>query len=408
LALPGIRTVLKDRFYTLQRTDTAIGPRVLAIGYRDTADGTNNVSSYDPYFAKSEEDVIASFGEGSHLHKAFLELAAGGAPRIYLVAVDADVEDADLLSTGDGNPFDLAFDAAESALPDIIVPYGRGANVYDWDDYATPATPGGADKIGFAADNDPLGANSLAKRVADKMQVIADRSNPVFAVMGVAPFLGSNSANMTTAQRTAHLTLPNLYENDDPGNLTGQYLSVVAAELRPNGYPNEFGWANGAAHYAGQISQMIPWHAPTGLTAIGAASVRYRPNRVEQEALIEKGVVPLAVDSTNAAVWVDGRTFAINTSDYVRLSTLRIVFDVVNMIRFIGRPFIGKPASLENRNGLETAITSGLRQFHLRGALLSSDFVVTYLPRENKASIDLVLQVAFEIRNIDINVSLQF
>lgn len=407
MALPGIRTVLKDRFYTLQRTDTAIGPRVLAIGYRDTADGTNNVQSYDPYFARSEEDVIASFGLGSHLHKAFLELAAGGAPRIYLVAIESDVEDADLLTTGANNPFDLAFDAAEAAVPDIIVPYGRGSNALDWDDFATPATPGGGDKLGFVADNSSSGATSLAKRVAGKMQVITDRSGPAFAVMGVAPYLGSG-ANMTTAQVATHLELPNLYENDDPGNLNGGFVSVVAAETRPVGYPVEFGYANGACQYAGQVSQLNSWLAPTGSVAINTGNVRYKPNRTQQEALIEKGIVPLAIDSTNAAIWVDGRTFSINTSDYVRLTTLRIVFDVVQMVRFVGRPFIGKPASLENRNALETAITSGLRQYQMRGALLGSDFVVTYRPRENKATVDLVLQPAFEIRNIDINVSLQF
>lgn len=408
MALPGIRTVLKDRFYTLQRTDTAIGPRVLAIGYRDTADGTNNVADYDAYFAKSEEDVIASFGEGSHLHKAFLELAAGGAPRIYLVALPASVQDSDLLTTGDNNPFDLAFDAAEAALPDIIVPYGRGSNTYDWDDFATPATPGGHEKLGFVADNSASASVSLAKRVADKMQVITDRSTPVFAVMGVTPYLDSSSANMTTAQLSSHLNLSNLYENDDPGNVNGQYLTVVAAETKPVGYPAAFGWANGAAQFAGQVSQLNSWLAMTGQPAVNTGSIRYKPNRTQQEALIEKGVVPLAIDSTNAAVWVDGRTFSINTSDYVRLTTLRIVFDVVQMVRFVGRPFIGKPASLENRNGLETAITSGLGQYQKRGALLGSDFIVTYKPRENKAEIDLVLQPAFEIRNIDINVSLQF
>jgi len=414
MALPGIRTILKDRFYTIQRTDTAIGPRVLAIGYRDTADGTNGVADLDPYFATDERKVIDSFGEGSHLHKAFLELAAGGAPRIYLVALPSDATDADIVGNTDGI-FDTAFEAAESAQPDIIVPYGRGANSLDWDDWATPATPGGADKFGFYADNSASGATSLAKLVADKTQEISDRSNPCFSVMGVKPFVGyelgglggATSGSMTTTHTAAHLALPNLYDHNTEANDRGSYLSVVAAEVRPVGYPAEFGWANGAATYAGQISQVDPWISTTGSIVPNVELVRYNPNMVQQLALINKGLVPLALDFTRAPTWIDGRTFGRDSSDYVRITTLRIVFGVIGMVRAVGRPFIGKPASLENRNSLETAITSGLRTFQQLGALLGSDFVVTYVPRENKAIIDLVLQPAFEIREIEISVSVQ-
>lgn len=414
MALPGIRTVLKDRFYTIQRTDTAIGPRVLAIGYRSTANGTNGVSDLDPYFATNEQDVITSFGLGSDLHKAFLELASGGAPRIYLVALPAETTDSQLINNT-GGIFDAAFDAAESALPDIIVPYGRGANSRDWDDWATPATPGGADKFGFYADNSSNGTTSMAKLVADKVQVISDRSNPCFAVMGVKPYVayeqgglgGLNSGKMITSQVATHLAFPNLYDHNLVGNTNGSYLTVVAAELRPVGFPIEFGWANGAATYAGMVSQIDPWISTTGRITPQVELIRYAPNRTQQEALIDKGLVPLALDYTRAPTWVDGRTFGRDVSDYVRITTLRIIQATTAMIRQVARPFIGKPASLENRNGLETAITSGLRNLQLLGALLGSDFVVTYIPRENRAEIDLVLQPAFEIRNIDISVSVQ-
>ena len=38
------------------------------------------------------------------------------------------------------------------------------------------------------------------------------------------------------------------------------------------------------------------------------------------------------------------------------------------------------------------------------GALLDSDFVVSYIPRENRAVVDLVIRPAFELRTIDISV----
>lgn len=414
MALPGIRTALKDRFYTIQRTDTAIGPRVLAIGYRSTADGTNGVADLDPYFATNEQDVITSFGLGSDLHKAFLELASGGAPRIYLVSLPAASTDSQLVNNT-GGLFDSAFDAAEAALPDIIVPYGRGANFRDWDDWATPATPGGADKFGFYADNSTSGTTSLAKLVADKVQVISDRSNPCFAVMGIKPYVayeqggtgGSTAGKMTPSQVATHLGLANLYDHNSTGNTNGSYLTVVASEVRPVGFPIEFGWANGAATYAGMIAGIDPWIATTGRIAPNVELVRYSPHRTQQEALIDKGIVPLGLDYTRAPTWIDGRTFGRDVSDYVRITTLRIVQLTTGMIRAATRSFIGKPASLENRNGLETAITSALRNLQFLGALLGSDFVVTYIPRENRAEIDLVLQPAFEIRNIDITVSVQ-
>jgi hypothetical protein len=78
------------------------------------------------------------------------------------------------------------------------------------------------------------------------------------------------------------------------------------------------------------------------------------------------------------------------------------------MIRNVSEKFIGEPATTENRNAFETAITSGLRTFQITGGLLGSDFIVTYIPRANAANVDLVLQPAFELRNINVTISVQF
>jgi hypothetical protein len=40
------------------------------------------------------------------------------------------------------------------------------------------------------------------------------------------------------------------------------------------------------------------------------------------------------------------------------------------------------------------------------GALLDSDFTVSYIPAENKAIVDLVLTPAFELKNIDVQVAI--
>lgn len=415
--LPGVRTVIEDRFYTLTRADTATGPRIAVIARRDTASGTTDsrgvaVYDYDPYFAASEKEVITVFGEGSHAHRAYLETAAGTGSRIYIIATPAGTLDSALTNTADDSIFDQAFNAVEQIRADFVVPYGRGSGPEDWDDYATPATPG-TSQFGFCADNSASAGTSLAKLVADRVQVITERTHPLLAVMGVKPYVGNTdfaTGSFTNGNLNTHITFPNLIDNDGAtiGD-NGSYVIVVATELRPIGYPAEFGFSNGACMLAGYIANLDSWRAPTGKTIynLDRRGLRYAPNRVQAEAMLDKGVVPVMLDFTNAAVWVDGRTFGKDTSDYVRVTTKRIVFDVVKGVRIQAQKFIGEVASFANRTAMETGISSVLRQFQQIGALLGSDFAVTYIPRENKAVIDLVLQPAFELRNIEITVSVQ-
>lgn len=415
MALPGVRTVINDRFYSLSRTDIPVGPRVVAIARRDTPDGTENVSDYDPYPATSERRVVAAFGEGSELHRAYLELTSGGASRIYLVALPGDLTDADIVTD---DVLDQAFDAAELARPDIIVPWGRGGHPSDWDEGdATPSLS----KIGFYANNESIPSESLPYKVAQRCKNISERSNPVFGILGIAPFSnGSSTSNMTVANMNEHFdiatpatptaennTLATLTDRESHDNAAGMYVSVIATELRPLGYPAEFGFSNGACMYAGSISQMNSWTSPTNKTVFNVAELRYSPTRGMQEELISRGVVPVALDYNRVPIWVDAQTFGKAASDYTRLSTLRIVLQTISMVRNVAQIYVGEAATVENRNAFETAISSSLRQMQILGALITSDYIVTYLPRENKAVVDLVLNPAFEMRTIEIAVSVQ-
>jgi hypothetical protein len=422
VALPGVTTVLKDRFFTLSRTDAPVGPRVVILATRDTAEGTadgqgNAVANYDPYLPRSEADCIAAFGEGSGCHRGYLEATAGGATRVYIVAIPMGTTDTALATSA---VLDPAFAAAETARPDIIVPWGRGSHPNDWD---VPATPN-ALPIGFYADNTTAGAltNNLARSVAAKCRDISDRTQPVFAVMGIKPFLGSESAtpstgteNITAGNLATHLGLADLTNREAAGfGLDGQYLTVVGCELNVSGYPQNtvdrtkagvWGYSNGAALYAGQVSQLDPWKATTGKGIFNVTSLRYNPTRTQQEGMISKGVVPVSLDFNRVPVWVDGLTFAKASSDYTRLTTLRVAFSATQGIRETAQKFIGEAATLANRNALDTAVTGLLRNMTQIGAITSSSFVITYVPRENKAIIDLVIRPVFELRNIEISIA---
>lgn len=424
MALPGVKTVLQDRFYSLARTDSPGGPRIAVIGRRDTVPGSDLatpstepdlVRSYSVYNARSEQNVITQFGKGSDLHKAFLELLSGGASRVYLIALPADTTQADLDDVGEHSVFEKAFNEAETLLPDFIVPYGRGGNETDWDDFYTPATPGPTPKwYGFHADNDVAAGVSMARRVSNKVKEISERSNPCMAVLGVKPWLGQEP--MSAADIAEHIKLTKLTDRNTPAldssgydkshNL--QYVSVVATEIQPSGYPVEFGWANGACTYAGFISGLRANQSSTNKTILNIQDLRYNVNRVQRNDITELGAVAVGLDFTRAPLWVDGVTFARDESDYKRLTTMRIVFETMSMVRNVSQKFIGEPATLENRNAFETGITSGLRGFQQTGGLLASDFIVSYYPRDSTAKVDLVIQPAFELRNIDVTISVNF
>ena len=69
--------------------------------------------------------------------------------------------------------------------------------------------------------------------------------------------------------------------------------------------------------------------------------------------------------------------------------------------------FIGQPSTLQVRNSMETSITAGLRGMQMLGAILDSDFNIRYIAGENKALIDLVLTPAFELKNIEVQISVE-
>jgi len=420
MSLPGVRTILKDRFYSLSRTDAPEGTRIAVLARRNNtafegesvtnfeslpATGTEQVLvrsdgrryTYDEidgwtstddqgaysvepdfthYTPRSERDVIAAFGEFSDAHLAYVETTAGGAGRVILVPLP-DVADGAI-----AGELEAAFEEAEVARADIIVPWGNSDGGFD-------AKVHGAEVIRMC-------------------KLITDRSNPVFAVMGVS----GDASNVG-----AFLDGLDLERVTD-----GQYLVTVVTQVRPTAYtvaeqryandpdntePLDLGWGNGAPQVAGLLSTLPSETAATGKRLRGVEEMRFEPNRAQQRRIIDMGGVPVTRNYSRQTVVVDGQTSAPRNSDYVRLSTLRIVFDAIQLVRRATEPFIGEAATLDHKNAMETAVTSALRDMKLAGALLDADSVVTYAPRENKAYIDLVLTPAFEIRNIEVAISVQ-
>lgn len=418
MALPGVQATIKDQFYGLSQVNIPAGPKLLIIGKRTTANGTGGVSDLDPYYATREDEVKAAFGSGSDLHKGFLEANAGGATRIYMVALPSDTVfnytlgtlqsdsfDADTGATED--LFDTAFAAAEIVRPDVIVPWGRGSNSTEWESPATPEND--VDHFGFYADNgvyntlaEEADQVSLAFKVAKKCFELTRDSHPVFSVMGVKPYLGT-AENMIPSQVVSHLSLSNLIDREDMGEY-GRYLVVVAGELRPVGY-GDLGYSNGATMLAADTVQRTEWSSATGQTVFNLTALRFTPSKAKQLDLIDKAVVPVTVGYNRIPQWVDVMTFSPVGSDYARLTTVRIIFTAIQVVRSAAQPYIGQAATLQTRNALETQVTSGLRGMQQQGALYASTPTFTYNAASNEVIVDLVLVPAFELRSVEVRVS---
>jgi hypothetical protein len=211
---------------------------------------------------------------------------------------------------------------------------------------------------------------------------------------------------MTPGQVATHLSAANLVSRDDSNvKEIGRHVVVVGTELKPSNYPESWGYANGATALASALSRMSSYISTINKTVYNISSLRYNPSKTVLSALTDKGVNCVILNFNGAPIFSDGLTFAGASSDYTRLTTLRIVSEAMLVVRQSCQKFIGQPSTLQVRNSMETSVTSSLRGMQQLGAVLDSDFNIRYIPEESKALIDLVLTPAFELRNIEVQIS---
>lgn len=412
MAIPGVTTIIRDRFYSVSRQDAPSGPRIVAIAKRSTASGTGGINDLDVFRCTNESDVITALGSGSDAHRAFLELISAGAERIYIVPLPSDTAfnaSTGAVTSGGSDVFNDAFVAAEAALPDIIIPWGRGGHPSEWE---SPATPSNEPGIGFYADNSTTLASNWAYKAASLAKTISENTNPCIVVMGVKPYVNTanSSARITPGQLVTHLNFPNLPNRDNGEDFkeVGPYITVVATELKPLNYSIDgvdLGYTNGATALAATMSRLPSYSSVVNKPTYNVESLRYNPTRTQQASLGDKGLNSVIINFNKVPVFGEGMTFSQSNSDYTRLSTKRIVDEATLIVRQVCQKFVGEPSNIQVRNAMETAITSGLRGMQLLGALLGSDFAVTYIPNQNKAIVDLVLTPAFELRTIQVQVA---
>lgn len=205
----------------------------------------------------------------------------------------------------------------------------------------------------------------------------------------------------------------------------GAYLSVVSAPLVAVGTqvaslalavgapPSSIArTTTGVAGYAGLINSLAPHSATTG-KRIGGVQASKTLSKTQANRLTGFRHVTLYTRSTGLSVTKDV-TGAHNVSQYRRsdynlLSTVRIVFDVVDSIRSVGDRYIGEPNNAPQLNAMDNDIEAVLASFAGVGALRGYTYSLSSTPDQRVLGIvevNLTLEVAYEILEIQLTVSL--
>ena len=243
---------------------------------------------------------------------------------------------------------------------------------------------------------------------------LADGVNEAIGIISVKPATGNTLSAVNdwfkklTAVSTTDLTRgANIMAAFD-----SKFVSTVAME--PLFINNEVSvpyTATGEATYSGLISTLQPQSSTTNKRIDRVVGLRYPLSNTQLNTLSEKRYVTLRRGGTPPGIVVtDGVTAAATGSDYVRLSTVRIVFAAMDVVREVAEPFIGEPNDAAERQALETAITRGLQKMTEARALRDFAFTVKSTPAEQVqgiVNVEMILVPAFEMRKIQVTVKLR-
>jgi hypothetical protein len=195
------------------------------------------------------------------------------------------------------------------------------------------------------------------------------------------------------------------------------YVSVVASPELGYVLPGkaELYFANGVVTYAALVSTLKAESAPTNKRVYGVAGIHYNLSLRQLNALTGNKFVTFRLKN-NQIVVTDGCTTAPDyflggqkqTSDFARLSTLRITQAASQLVRELTEPFIGEPNRMPQYNSMNATIKGGLEAMKNAGAIMDYRFTVVAAGGTlSEAVVTLELIPAFEMKRVSVNVSLK-
>ena len=197
----------------------------------------------------------------------------------------------------------------------------------------------------------------------------------------------------------------------------GWYTSVVVGP-EPVMVSDTLGtyYGSPAIAYAALNASLKPQSAPTNKALPGVKGMKYKFSNKQMNDLIGNRMVVFKLKNegtttaSSAPYVVDGCTAGAEGCDYARLSTVKIVTDVVDQIREVADPFIGEPNTVEQRNALSSLISKRLGNLLEQGEIQYYEFEINATIQQvvlGECSIALTLVCPMELRKITTVVALR-
>jgi len=441
--LPGTTVEITDMGLRISRPPS--GPKIMLLG--ETTSTNSLAAAYIPYKVAAGTITTAyktfknADSSVSPLCKALMECQIAGGRNIELMNI---VPTASGALTGDDDMYGY-LDAAYAALfnynPDIIVPCGVhlddtvsadgagfGRNFgYQLADFCYQATKNNNTCLGVIGVDGPIVSASGTPTLAEIESWVSDLELYTNCAVydGTTDSNGDGLPDNFAFVATSDGHMPANYAGGDvedaKGNKVdiGSYISVVAGQIRavneaandlyPTlGYYN----ADGAASYAGLIASLPAMSAPTNKTVSGV-TLQNNMSLSQANRLAGSRFMPI-IEKPKGVVAASAMTGAYNISDYsrsdfVRLTTVRIVQDAINYVRAACDQFVGEPNNAPQRNAMGAAIESALVSMKDVGALRRYDYNIYSTPTDQvlgRATVELLLVPSFELQQVTVYISL--
>jgi hypothetical protein len=171
-----------------------------------------------------------------------------------------------------------------------------------------------------------------------------------------------------------------------------------------------------AIAYAALNATIKPQSAPTNKALPGVKGMRYKLSNRQLDLLTANRMVTFKIKgegtstATSVPYVVDGCTCGAPGTDYGRLSTVKVVTEVVDQVREVADPFIGEPNTVEQRNALAALISKRLSYLKEQGVIQYYEFEISASIQQvliGECTIALTLVAPQELRKITTVVALK-
>jgi len=190
----------------------------------------------------------------------------------------------------------------------------------------------------------------------------------------------------------------------------GKYISITAMYLTFYNSTDETGFgyqSNMASYYGGFYSALPSNSAPTNKTVTGVRAP-FRISKTKLNSLAKMKYIAIKQKENKLRI-SDAPTAARDDSDFTRLTTVRIIAEVIDSVRTVAEPYIGEPNTALARVSLETGIVRELARLQELGFIQRFEARVSATTAQEitgDATVELTIVPAFELRKITVITSL--